>query len=158
MSRCPLAAAQTSGGAWKSSLMYKNKKWEKIELYLLRPKKGEKAKLSSRNNFTWWGPGALGSAPASRSRFTIEEWPQKAAVTRGRQPSLLKRKELSWIKFKHRKNCECCPGHYQIVSHYSSMSWFKFSNLSVIVNRVTETLIHCQSQSKCKGKGKQNVF
>ena len=23
---------------------------------------------------------------------------------------------------KHRKNCECCPGHYLIVSHYSSMS------------------------------------
>ena len=23
---------------------------------------------------------------------------------------------------KHRKNSECCPGHYLIVSHYSSMS------------------------------------
>ena len=23
---------------------------------------------------------------------------------------------------KHRKNCECCPGHYLIVNHYSSMS------------------------------------
>ena len=24
--------------------------------------------------------------------------------------------------FKHRKNCECCPGHYLIVNHCSSMS------------------------------------
>ena len=32
-------------------------------------------------------------------------------------------------KHKHRKNCKCCPGHYLIVNHYSSMSWFKFSNL-----------------------------
>ena len=23
---------------------------------------------------------------------------------------------------KHRKNCECCPGHYLIVNHYSAMS------------------------------------
>ena len=23
---------------------------------------------------------------------------------------------------KHRKNCECCPGHYLIVNHYSSMN------------------------------------
>ena len=22
---------------------------------------------------------------------------------------------------KHRKNCECCPGHYLIVDHYSSI-------------------------------------
>ena len=43
---------------------------------------------------------------------------------------------------KHRKNCECCPGHYLIVSHFSSMSGFKFRNLSVIVNCVTKSLIH----------------
>ena len=43
---------------------------------------------------------------------------------------------------KHSKNCECCPGHYLIVSHYSSMSWFKFLNLSVTVNCVTKSLIH----------------
>ena len=43
---------------------------------------------------------------------------------------------------KHRKNCECCPGHYLIVNHYSSMSWFKFRNLSIIVNCVTKSLIH----------------
>ena len=43
---------------------------------------------------------------------------------------------------KHRKNCECCPGHYLIVNHYSSMSWFKFRNLSVIVSCVTKSLIH----------------
>ena len=24
-------------------------------------------------------------------------------------------------KLKHRKNCECCPGHYMIVDHYSSI-------------------------------------
>ena len=24
-------------------------------------------------------------------------------------------------KIKHRKNCECCPGHHQIVDHYSSI-------------------------------------
>ena len=34
------------------------------------------------------------------------------------------------INIKHRKNCECCPSHYLIVNHYSSMSWFKFRNLS----------------------------
>ena len=51
---------------------------------------------------------------------------------------------ILWIHFtkisfterekKRRKNCECCPAHYLIVNHYSSMSWFKFRNLSVIVN------------------------
>ena len=25
------------------------------------------------------------------------------------------------LKYKHRKNCECCPGHYLIVNHYSSI-------------------------------------
>ena len=43
---------------------------------------------------------------------------------------------------KHRKNCEYCPGHYLIVNYYSSMSWLKFRNLSVIVNCVTKSLIH----------------
>ena len=28
----------------------------------------------------------------------------------------------SFVVKKHRKNCECCPGHYLIVNHYSSMS------------------------------------
>ena len=58
--------------------------------------------------------------------------------------------ELAWIWIlsassnlgkslkKHRKNCECCPGHYLIVNHYSLMSWFKFCNLLVIFNCVTE--------------------
>ena len=46
------------------------------------------------------------------------------------------------LVIKHRKNCECCPGHYLIVNHYSSMSWFKFRNLSVIVNCVTKSQIH----------------
>ena len=41
---------------------------------------------------------------------------------------------------KHRKNCECCPGHCLIVNHYSSMLWFKFCNLSVKVNCVTNSL------------------
>ena len=49
---------------------------------------------------------------------------------------------------KHRKNCECCPGHYLIVSHYSSISWFKFRNLSVIVNCVTNSLNGFQSKSR----------
>ena len=44
--------------------------------------------------------------------------------------------------WKHRKNCKCCPGKYLIVNHYSSMSWFKFHNLSVIVNCVTKSLSH----------------
>ena len=48
-----------------------------------------------------------------------------------------------WQKtIKHPKNCECCPGHYLIVNHYSSMSPFKFRNLSVVVNCVTKSLIH----------------
>ena len=42
------------------------------------------------------------------------------------------------IKRKHRKNCECCPGHYLIVNHYSLMSWFEFRNLSVIISCVTK--------------------
>ena len=45
-------------------------------------------------------------------------------------------------QIKHRKNCECCPGHHLIVNHFSSMSWFKFRNLSVTVNCVTKSLIH----------------
>ena len=50
----------------------------------------------------------------------------------------------NWSKqiIKHRKNCECCPGHYLNVSHYSSMSWFKFRNLSEMVNCVTNSLNH----------------
>ena len=24
-------------------------------------------------------------------------------------------------RLKHSKNCECCPGHYMIVNHYSSI-------------------------------------
>ena len=43
---------------------------------------------------------------------------------------------------KHRKNCKCCPGHYLIVNHYSSMSWSKFRNLSEMVNCVTNSLNH----------------
>ena len=34
---------------------------------------------------------------------------------------------------KQHKNCECYPYHYLIVNHYSSMSRFKFRNLSVTV-------------------------
>ena len=54
-----------------------------------------------------------------------------------------------WVwENKHRKNCECCPGHYLIVNQYSSMSWFKFCNLSVMVNCVTKSLDRSQSESK----------
>ena len=29
---------------------------------------------------------------------------------------------ITWRwRLKHRKNCECCPGHYLIVDHYSSI-------------------------------------
>ena len=49
---------------------------------------------------------------------------------------------------KHRKNCECCPGHYLIVNHYTSMSWFKFRNSSEMVNCVTNSLNRSQSKSK----------
>ena len=35
-----------------------------------------------------------------------------------------------------------CPGHYLIVNRFSPMSWFKFRNLSVIVNCVIKSLIH----------------
>ena len=45
------------------------------------------------------------------------------------------------IDNKHRKNRECCLGHYLIVNHYSSMSWFKFRNLSEMVNCVTNSLL-----------------
>ena len=44
--------------------------------------------------------------------------------------------------YKHRQNCECCPGHHLIVNRLPPMSWFKFRNLSVIVNSVTKSLIH----------------
>ena len=48
---------------------------------------------------------------------------------------------------KRRKNCVCCPCHYLIVNHYFSMSWFKFRNMSAIVNCVTNSLTnwltHC---------------
>ena len=65
---------------------------------------------------------------------------------------------ILWIHFtkisfterekKRRKNCECCPAHYLIVNLYSSMSWFKFRNLSVIVNCVTNSLNGFQSKSR----------
>ena len=50
--------------------------------------------------------------------------------------------------WKHRKNGKCCPGHYLIVNRYSSISWFKFRNLSVIVNCVTNSLNGFQSKSR----------
>ena len=53
-----------------------------------------------------------------------------------------KERTHTYIAKKHRKNCECCPGHYLIVNHYSSMSWFKFRNLSEMVNCVTNSLNH----------------
>ena len=48
---------------------------------------------------------------------------------------------------KHRKNCECCPGHYPIVNHSPPMSWFKFRNFSIIVNFVTNSLNCSKSKS-----------
>ena len=38
---------------------------------------------------------------------------------------LREREKKEQVIVKHRKNCECCPGHSPIVNHYSSMS-FKF--------------------------------
>ena len=35
-----------------------------------------------------------------------------------------------------------CQGHYLIVNRFSPLSWFKFRNLSVIVNCVIKPLIH----------------
>ena len=32
---------------------------------------------------------------------------------------------ISAIIVKHRKNCECCPGYYMMVNHYSSMSQYQ---------------------------------
>ena len=58
------------------------------------------------------------------------------------------RSKYGKIKKKHRKNCKCCPGHSLIVNHYSSISWFKFRNLSVIVNCVPNSLNGFQSKSR----------
>ena len=43
--------------------------------------------------------------------------------------------------FKHRKNCECCPGHSLTISHLASMSWFL--NLSGIVSQSQLILCSC---------------
>ena len=43
--------------------------------------------------------------------------------------------------FKHRKNCECCPGHSLTISHLASMSWFL--NLSGIVSKSQLILCSC---------------
>ena len=43
---------------------------------------------------------------------------------------------------KHRKNYKCCPGHSLNVSYLPSKSWFKFLNLSEIVNCVSRSLNH----------------
>ena len=37
-------------------------------------------------------------------------------------PSVSLSYSLTNVEEKHRKNCECCPGHYLIVNHYPSMS------------------------------------
>ena len=29
--------------------------------------------------------------------------------------------DIIFVNDKHRKNCECCAGHYLIVNHYSSI-------------------------------------
>ena len=41
----------------------------------------------------------------------------KLAVT----DAVLRPKKKIIFNMKHRKNCECCPGHYLIVNHYSSI-------------------------------------
>ena len=55
-------------------------------------------------------------------------------------------------KFKHRKNCECCPGHYLIVYHYSSMNVIvqvsQFVSNSKLCHQVTNSLNCSQSKSK----------
>ena len=37
------------------------------------------------------------------------------------------KKAKGLLALKHRKNCECCPGHCLIVNHYCSMSWFNLN-------------------------------
>ena len=63
-----------------------------------------------------------------------EPWHFKVAQTYKYQLLGVPKTIFQW---KHRKNCECCPGHYLIANQSSSMSWFKFRNLSEIVNCVT---------------------
>ena len=60
-----------------------------------------------------------------------------------------KRPSTPRCQSKHRKNCECCPGHYLIVNHYFSMSWFKFCNLWVIVNCVNNSRIALNLNLNC---------
>ena len=49
------------------------------------------------------------------------------------RPVVAKFFPCSVISFrKHRKNCECCPGHHLIVNHYSSMSWKSLKSLSKV--------------------------
>ena len=58
-------------------------------------------------------------------------------------------KEVTWqgrwiYKKKHHKNCECCPGHYLIVNHYSSMNVMvqvsQYVNNSQLCHLVTKSL------------------
>ena len=53
--------------------------------------------------------------PDSKKSNTVEE-----------ESKGLEKEAGSWktdvVKAKHRKNCECCPGHHLIINHYSSMS------------------------------------
>ena len=39
----------------------------------------------------------------------------------GKRQKLMEIKTSTQVLLKHRKNCECCPGHYLIVNQYSSI-------------------------------------
>ena len=69
----------------------------------------------------------------------------KKAGEKGRQ----EKKECRWKKKSGKTSQELwmlSRSPYLIVNHYSSMSWFKFRNLSVIVNSVTRSLNRSQSK------------
>ena len=111
--------------------------------------------------FLYFGIGKIGLTTTNESSYqTVLHWiwgtlktrvqlknqdRWKKAGEKGRQ----EKKECRWKKKTGKTSQELwmlSRSVYLIVNHYSSMSWLKFRNLSVIVN--TNSLNHSKSKSK----------
>ena len=82
-----------------------------------------------------WPPPLLQSCKAFNRGDSIPVWTKQQRFRPSQDPSsrgsarvqdkstyhiIFCNKQLIFVK-KHRKNCECCPGHHLIVDHYSSI-------------------------------------
>ena len=76
--------------------------------------------------FFWGGVGGVKACPDGLEHFFTPKWAisyflGSSEHLEGCFLHFLAFWQSKKIDEKHRKNCECCPGHYLIVDHYSSI-------------------------------------